>query len=745
MVSTNKFLLITLVKVLLISSLYSTVAAQDSTSEGAVDSLNIYDEIMLNRITVVGKPSWVKTIPGAASYIDIKEIEAQDYSDVNRILRRVPGIYIQEEDGYGLRPNIGLRGTGVSRSSKITLMEDGVLIAPAPYAAPAAYYTPSAGRMSAFEVRKGSSQIKYGPNTNGGAVNYRSTPIPAELSTNAKLTMGETSLRKIHATVGNTHKNFGYLIETYQMASDGFKKLDGGGNTGFDTKDFLGKLMLRTDTDANIFQRVELKAGYYDELSNETYLGLTGQDFKDSPYRRYAASQEDQMDADHKQIQIQHFALLSESFDITTTAYRNEFARNWYKLDKVNGVGIAGILADPQQHSNEYNIITGSKSNNNALSVKNNNREYYSQGIQTALNYKFTLVNTESQLEIGARYHVDEMDRFQWIDGYMMDEEVMIQTSSGEPGTESNRIESAQASAFYIQDEITVGQWIFTPGLRYEHIEMERKNFGADDPERVGTDLSVNKTKLDVLVPGVGINYDPWKNVNLFGGIHKGFTPPAPSADDQTDAEESVNYELGSRYHSDLFEAELVGFFNDYSNLLGNDLAAGGGAGTTDQFNAGQIDVKGIELSISYDLLPNNNKSSLPIALSYTYTDTEFKNSFKSDTWGTVIAGDELPYLPKHQMNVNTGIVKDAFSLNFDIYTTSAMRTVASSGELTDTQSTDSYIRIDGSASYRIKGTTSLFVNLRNITDAIYIVSRRPAGIRPGLPRTIMGGLKLEL
>jgi Fe(3+) dicitrate transport protein len=716
--------------------------AQDTPS----DSIDVYDKIIMDRITVIGKPAWMDKTPGSATYLDTQFLQKQNYSDVNRILRSVTGINIQEEDGFGLRPNIGLRGTGVERSSKITLMEDGILIAPAPYAAPAAYYFPSIARMSSVEIRKGSSQVKYGPHTTGGALNLISSRIPYELSGKAEVSAGEYSSNKFHASVGNTYKNFGFLIESLQMKNDGFKDLDSGNNTGFDIKDFIGKFMVRTNPSANVYQKLEFKIGYYDEISNETYLGLSDQDFKNDPYRRYSGSQKDEMDSDQTQLSIRHFAQFSDELDLTTTIYRNDFNRNWYKLDKVDGVSISSLLASPENNPNAFAIVKGANSSDDVLSVKANNREYYSRGIQSILGSSFELLGSESKLEFGIRYHEDAMDRFQWVDGYRMQNGTMVITSEGTPGTESNRIESASALAVFIQDKISFDRWILTPGLRYEHIELKRENYGSNDPERVGTNLSTKQNKIDVFVPGMGVSFLATETLNFFGGVHKGFAPPSPGSDAGTKAESSVNYELGTRFNNDRFGAEAVLFFNDYSNLLGSDLAAGGGAGSNEQFNAGEVNVIGAELSVNYELLPNKNKLKLPIGLNYTFTQATFENAFSSNygAWGDVEKGDLMPYLPEHQINISFGALYKKLALDITGYGTSKMRTIAGQGSIAENESTDSYLLLDLALSYDVTEKANLFTSIKNVTNETYIVSRRPAGVRPGLPQTIMAGVKID-
>ncbi len=705
----------------------------------------------LSEVTVMTSGTGgLKDIPGSVSYLSPKALNKFSYTDINRTLRAVPGVNLQEEDGFGLRPNIGLRGTGTERSSKITIMEDGVLMAPAPYAAPAAYYFPTIGRMQAVEILKGSSQIKYGPYTTGGAINLISTQIPNEFAGRIDLLAGSFGSTNLHASIGNSHKNVAYLAEAYQYGSRGFKELDNGGETGFDKKDYLAKIRVNTNEDAGIYQSLTFKLGHVNEVSNETYLGLTQEDFDKTPYRRYFGSQKDQIITRQTQLSLTHRAEFSKTFNITTTAYRTELGRNWYKLDKVkddNGTktGISAILDDPDTYSGAYRIITGgSSSNSDALFVKANNRTYFARGIQTILGFNFDNTTLSQNIDLGLRFHEDQMDRFQWVDEYAMDNGVMKLTNAGIPGTESNRIESARAFASYLQYRLDFGKFSATPGIRYENITLSRRDYGKNDPERTGVDLSERSNHVEVFIPGIGLNYNLNSNFNLFAGVHKGFSPPGSK--EGTKPEESVNYELGLRLSKQSLSGEVVLFVNDYSNLLGTDLAAAGGGGTTEMYNAGEVLTKGLEFQLSYDLLSSDTYSSfrLPLSVVYTYTDSKFQNSFESenDSWGKVTAGDDFPYLAHNQFTFIVALEHQKFNINLSGRYTDEMRTVPGQGVIPDNEKTDAFFVLDASANYAVYKNISLFVNSTNLTNKAYLVSRRPAGLRPGMPRAFMFGIK---
>lgn len=735
---------------LLITSILTGQQKEENKEIGQLDSIQKLDEIIISTTQIFGNKYVAKHRTGSAYYLSPKELQKFSFTDINKALRTVPGVSLYEEDGFGLRPNISLRGTSPERSSKITVMEDGVLIAPAPYSASSAYYFPTIARMEAVEVLKGSSQVQYGPFTTGGAINMISSQIPTDFSGSVRASYGSFNSNQLHAKVGGNHKNIGYFIEYLNYGSEGFKTLESGKNTGFNKNDVVAKLRVQLFPNQTVKQSLAFKFQYADEKGNETYLGLTEEDFKANPFSRYAASNNDEMTTDHNQYMLTHHLGFSKNFTVTTTFYRNNFARNWYKLNDITFEGnqqkISNILNDPTNYSDHFSIVNGTvNSSADAIAVKANNRSYYAQGMQTKLDYHWYTENLFHDLELGFRYHYDEEDRFQWVDKYSISNTgVLTETTAGVPGTDANRISSAKAFASYITYKLKYQNWTFTPGVRYEDILLERKDFGKNDITRAGSDLNERQNSVAVFIPGMGANYKFNNNLSLFGGIHKGFSPPGNKEDEK--AEESINYELGTRFSLGKLKGEFVGFYNDYSNLLGSDIAATGGTGSLDQFNAGAVKVNGIELLLNYNITSEAARFSFPMSLGYTYTNTEFLNSFGStdSLWGTVTLGDELPYIPKHQLNAALSLEHAKFEINVNARYNGAFRTLAGSGTIPTNEKVASNFIIDMSSKYRVTPQFQLTANLTNLLNNTYAVSRVPAGLRPGHPFGIYAGFQYQ-
>lgn len=709
------------------------------------DTVTTLSEVIINSDAIVGNKFKAKNKSGSTFYLSEADLKVFKQDDISRILINIPGVTVQETDGFGLRPSIGMRGTNPDRSSKITLMEDGVLIAPAPYAASAAYYFPTAARMKAFEIIKGGSQIQYGPFTTSGAINMVSTQIPNNFSGTVSATYGSFNTKHLYTSLGDSFKNFAYLVEYNNRNSDGFMDIDySSKETGFDANDYVAKFRLNTDLDAKIYQSLTMKLQYSEDASHETYLGLTEDDYKLDPYRRYLGSNEDNLITDHFQLMATHFIRPLENLNITTKVYRNTFARNWYKLDAVNlgtsSVSISNILLEPVKYANEYNAINGSSNTiANALRVKANNRKYESQGIQSVGNYKFNTGKTNHDIEFGVRYHEDYEDRYQWVDGYSVTNQFMNQTSNGIGGSDSNRIQSAKSFATHILYNLTVADFVFTPGIRNEDITITNKDYGKSDPNRTGNTLATTENNVNVWIPGMGVLYNINDNYKVFASIHKGFSPPG--AKEGEDAENSIATELGFRMNKNAFSSEIVVYNNNYSNLQGADTMSGGGSGTGDIFNAGEANVYGLELSATYDVLSKSNAFKLPIAMSYTYTNTELKSNFVSPSWGTVTYGDAIPFIAKNQLALTANLEHKKFSLALNGRYIGEIRTKAGQGEIPEIYKIDENIIIDFAAKYHLTNKVSLTSNIINLLDSDKAVAKTPAGLRPSHPFGINAGI----
>ena len=699
----------------------------------ADDQVNLIEEVV-----VIGSKDEIRKIAGSGGIIEEEQLDRMDYTDLNQILSSIPGIYFREEDGFGLRPNIGIRGATTDRSQKITMMEDGILIGPAPYSAPAAYYVPNVARHSSIEVLKGPSSIKYGPHTVGGAINYVTSELNREEVAEIDLSGGSDGYFKFQALLGKDFGEVSILLDALRYQSDGFKTLDNGADTGFYRNDINAKI--RWEPESDKAQSLSLKLGFADEDSDETYLGLTHADFDIDPTRRYPASQLDNFQSEHRQLHLNYALQMTESTSLNIKAYLNEFERAWNKFDGLmSGTAPQKILTSPELYANQYRVLSGlansTGSDSDTIDVTNNDREFSSRGLQISTTTAYSFSNVDNELSFGIRLHKDEVDRDHRKAGFLMESGNLVDNGIDYPSKVQNHAES-QAVSLYASNRFYINQLEIELGVRYEDIEGDLTN------HMLAVTKSNDQSKV---LPGLSALWGISESTSLFAGVHKGYSPRSPgSSADQ--AEESTNYEYGLRYNQENRGFEIVGFHSDYENLLGRCRVSDFGCNPGEEFSGGEVKISGAELSGS---LQRNfdNDLNLTVSLNYTYTDSEFQESFLStfSQFGLVREGDELPYLPESIARVEILLIKDDWELLGAVKYQSSMREEPGQGPIEQGLYGEELTIVDLSASWHFSESGSLQLLMTNLADEQKIVAHRPFGARPNRPFSAVFRVKYRL
>jgi Fe(3+) dicitrate transport protein len=683
-----------------------------------------------------------KAPPGARAELTKEALERDEYDDLHKVLRGVAGVYLRDEDGYGLRPNIGMRGVAADRSAKVTIMEDGVLIAPAPYTAPAAYYVPLVTRLSRIEVTKGPGAIRFGPNTVGGAVDLISEPIPGGRMGYVDVAGGSNLYGKLHARAAERKKTWAMMAEYVKLRTSGFKELDNGGPTGFDKNDVQVTGRLMSEPTATDYHTLDLRVGYGTETSHETYTGLTDTDFAAKPQRRYLGSQLDEMNWNHWRMRATHRVDLGLHTRVETVAYRHRFERAWGKVDGfVGDRDFYTLLANPTGANQAYyEILTGqldSAAPEEQLIRGTNDRKFTSQGVQTTFATERETGPVRHHVDAGVRIHFDRADRRRYEDTYDMLGGELVRSVRPRALVLDSRAETT-ALALFAQDKVHVGKLEVTGGTRLELIDYRFADY-LTGMQHAGD--------YAVLIPGIGAEYHVTGKASVLGGVHRGFVPVAPSAGSGVRPESSINYEAGGRWRDDFVSADLIGFFSDYSNLKGSCTLAAGCTEAMEgqEYNGGAVFAYGVEAQVNGELpLVRKRRLSLPLAVAYTLTRSQFQHSFDSEFagWGKVMEGDELPYLPMHQFSASAAFKTPRYELGATTRYQSEARDIAGQGPIDEQVRLAPLFTIDLNAHARLHDYAELYATCSNLLDQQVIIARRPYGARPNPPRMFAIGYK---
>ena len=696
-------------------------------------------------VTIIGSKDDLKELAGSGAVISNEDLEKAMDTDIQKILTAVPGVYMRTEEGYGLRPNISIRGTAIERSAKVTIMEDGVLVAPSPYTSSSAYYFPTTGRIHSVEVLKGPAVVSQGPQTIGGAINLISTPIPEVNSGKFIQELGQNGMARTHAYYGVNSGNFGALVEVHEHSSDGFDSIANvGGDTGFDKSDLMLKAEYSSGNHTLKFKMVDLE-----ENSDQSYVGLSQASFNANARMRYGATAYDEMMNDGEQTSLTYVGDF-DNLDIVFTSWQNDYHRDWFKVSDFNNLKEHGeqddineLISDANNGSaNAQAILDGQLPVQ--IEYKHNNRYYTNEG------YQFT-VSTEigiHALTLGYRDMEDSESRVQAHEYADQAADGSLSALYGYVGlnNSNNRLRESSATSYYLQDTMDFGKLAITVGYRSEDYEQRHRRWSdAAGPNltevRIGpADNRDTMAYNDHTTSSIAATYDLNDTTTLVAGFHEGMTPMFGA-----DPEEADNMELGFRYSEGTTNIEAFYFTSDYSRLAAECTLVSGAACDADEsaiFSGGEAEVSGIEFSGSI-VLEGGNGVSYPISVNYTSTDATFKNSSESDYFGLVAAGDDLPYIPDTQSSIVAGFITDnGLSGSARLVNVGSSCSIAACGIY---NKIDSYSFLDLSIRKAINSSMDVYVILENTLDDEDLISRAPSeGARSQKPRTMKVGFSYD-
>ncbi len=687
-------------------------------------------------IEVVGESSvTLQEIPGSVYLISKDELEVSHVIDANEALRKVPGVTLREDSGpAAMRLNIGIRGLNPDRSRKVLMLEDGIPIALAPYGEPEMYYSPPIDRMRRVEVLKGSGQILHGPQTVGGVINFVTPDPPPKTHLDLDVQGGQRGLFSGQASLGgsNSDQSAGWLVNYLRKQGDGWRDF------WFDIDDVTSKFTFKPN-DKHTFGA---KAGFYDERSNSTYLGLTLPMFQQDPNQNAVPG--DDLKVRRYSGSLSHTAAISPNAVWNTTLFAYNTVRNWGRQDwerADGGRSYLGVAGDPSVAGGAIFLLD---------STGNRNRQFNVLGAQTGAKFEHNLGGIRNSLDFGVRY-IYEDAKDQHIDGEG------FRSRTGVLREDEDRF--GKAFSAHLQNRFHFGdRVIFTPGVRLENYTQERhilrQRMRQPDGSNVPTNVDIrNERTITKAIPGLGLSVRASEQVTLFTGIHRGFAPPLTKVAItraggtlDLDAELSWNYEAGARFRLNrAVNGEVTFFRMDFENQVIT--AAESGGATTTLTNGGETLHQGVEssLRINWDEVVNSPW--------LVYTDLRHMYLGKAEfTNNALYQGNRLPYAPRNTFTFLLGVrQRRGFGFQIDV---SRIAEQFGDNNQTITPSNDgtigllpSYTLLNATADYSIRRERlelTPYFTVKNFTNQIYISSRAPQGIQPGLFRQANAGIRIS-
>lgn len=646
------------------------------------------ESILLPRIDIIaGGENAIEQQPGSVSIVGPTQIEQIQPLSTEDALRTVPGVHIKGEEESGIVANIGIRGLSAA-DYKSLILEDGVPVAPGLFVGNGRYYNPRIQRMSEIEVLKGAAALRYGPNTIGGVVNYKTKDPIDGFAISGRV--GSHQYRETNVEAGTQTPSGEAKVGLFytRAESDGFQ------NKGFDMED----LMLKGGMQLGDKQWLGAKFTYHKNDANISYRGLFLGEYKAGA--KYNPAPDDYFLTERKSFDLNHLWEISPDVSLSTLVYWSEMNRDYWRFAVNNAASLAAgrwVYTD---------------------NVAGNNRSFERVGLDSRLTVNHKTFGIGNQAEIGIRI----------MDEEMVDQQINATRANPRSGTIStDRVDSAVSYALFVQNRFDVTDRLsITPGLRIENYEQKRR-----DRRNSANDGKSSNTEY---LPGVGATYRLTDEAQLYGSVYKAFSPPLNSqsivtgVDQQLDAERSNNIEVGVRGRSGRARYEVTAFQMDFDNQITPAISGG-----LTNANAGSTMHRGMEAAFGYAWA-----SGISLDANMTWIPTA---DYREDRGGGILRGNRLPYSPEWLANVTLAYTQGPLRtaligryVDEQYGDGDNSEPITGSGNAIWKGKLDSYYTFDLTASYDVNKQFRVFGAIKNLTDERYIASLRQ-GIYAGPER----------
>jgi len=663
----------------------------------------------------------VQNHPGARSVIRREAMVEQGALNVGDVLRRVPGVQVQENNGTGgsdISLNVGVRGLTSRLSPRSTVLIDGVPASVAPYGQPQLSMSPiSAGNLDSIDVVRGAGSVRYGPQNVGGVINFVTRAIPKELSGDVSTTIESTKHGGVKnletAFIGGTADNgLGAALLYSTVNGDGYRER----NNGNDIDDVL----LKTHWALTDVDDLSVNFHYYDAKADMPG-GLTQAQYDANPYQ--SDRDWDSFSGRRKDVSIKYKREIDESTQFEVLTYYTDSFRT------------SDIAARDQK------------------TIGSSPRNYRTFAVEPRVSHIFDVGPTTQEASVGVRYLKEAMHEQASRLGLVNNVPTVVPGSDGH--VYQDRTGGTEATAFYFDDKIDIGKWTITPGIRFEHISTdwhERAVLGTNGVRVTEKDRSVNNNEP---LPALSVMYhlsDAWKLFanyeTSFGSLQYFQVAQGGIGNDTANGlqpEKAKTYEVGTRYDNGVWGGEATLFYIDFADELqyvSNDV------GWT---NLGATKHQGLEASAHYDLSDLDSRlQGLTASAGFTYTRATYEGEIPG------FKGRDLPLYSRQVANVGLRYEIDRWTYNIDGYAQSRQH-APGTGSNADGSFTGDYIteptadgqygNIPGYMTWNLRGgydfgkqlsNLKLGAGVKNVFDHQYFTrsSDNNAGIYLGQPRT---------